>query len=138
MDNLRYIRQTMERAGSFTAVPGIGGTLMGCTALVAAALAARQSSGVRWLAIWMAEAGLALLIGIVATAHKSARARMPLLAAPSRRFLAGFVPAMAAGALLTLWFYFTRARCRSCPGPGCCCMALESSQAAPPRCESCR
>jgi len=102
MDNLRYIRLAMERAGSFTAVPGVGGTLIGCTALVAAAMAARQSSSVRWLAIWMAEAGLAFLIGIAATARKSARARMPLLAGPSRRFLAGFVPAMAAGVLLTL------------------------------------
>jgi hypothetical protein len=102
MDNLRYIRLAMERAGSFTAVPGVGGTLMGCTALVAAALAARQVNAFRWLAVWVAEAGLALLIGIAATARKSARARMPLLAAPSRRFLAGFIPAMAAGALLTL------------------------------------
>ena len=105
MDNLRYIRQAMERAGSFTAVPGLGGTLMGCTALMAAALAARQGTAVRWLAVWMAEAGLALLIGIAGTAHKSARARVSLLAAPSRRFLAGFVPAMAAGALLTIVLY---------------------------------
>lgn len=105
MDNLRYIRLAMERAGSFTAVPGVGGVLMGCTALVAAALAARQVSAVRWLAIWAVEAGLAFLIGIAGTAYKSARARVPLLAAPSRRFLAGFVPAMAAGAVLTLVFF---------------------------------
>jgi hypothetical protein len=102
MDNLRYIRRAMERAGSFTAVPGMGGMLMGCTALVAAAIAARQRNPVRWLAVWVAEAALALLIGIAAAAHKSARARMPLFSAPGRRFLAAFVPAMAAGALLTL------------------------------------
>src|SRR5215472_3889825 len=77
MDNLRYIRLAMERAGSFTAVPGLGGTLMGCTALVAAALAARQLNPVRWLAIWVAEAGLALLIGLAAPARKSARASAP-------------------------------------------------------------
>src|SRR5690242_55959 len=88
MDNLRYIRLAMERAGSFTAVPGLGGVLMGCSALLAAALAARQGNPARWLALWVAEAGLALLIGIAATAYKSARARMSLLAAPSRRFLA--------------------------------------------------
>ena len=102
MDNLRYIRLAMERAGSFTSVPGVGGTLMGCTALVGAALAARQQNSVRWLAVWVAEAALALLIGIAAAAHKAARSRMPLLSAPGRRFLAGFVPAMAAGGLLTV------------------------------------
>ena len=39
MDNLLYIRRTMERAGSFTAVPGAGGVLMGATALAAAWMA---------------------------------------------------------------------------------------------------
>jgi hypothetical protein len=37
--NLRYIRETMERAGYFTAVPGWGGILMGISALIAAAFA---------------------------------------------------------------------------------------------------
>jgi hypothetical protein len=101
MDNLRYIRLAMERAGSFTAVPGVGGTVMGCTALIAAAASARQQDPLRWLAVWVAEAALALLIGIVSAAQKSARARTPLLSAPGRRFVAAFVPAMAAGALLT-------------------------------------
>lgn len=102
LDNLRYIRHAMERAGSFTAVPGVGGILMGCTALVAASLAARQPEARHWLAIWVIEAGFALLIGIAGAAHKSARARMPLLSAPGRRFVAAFIPAMLAGALLTL------------------------------------
>ena len=101
MDNIRYIRHTMERAGSFTAVPGIGGIVMGGTAVAAAFLAGRQSSATLWLTIWVAEAGLALLIGLAAASHKSARARMPLLSAPGRRFIAGFLPAMAAGAVLT-------------------------------------
>jgi len=38
--DLRYSRRTMEQAGSFTAVPGLGGILMGVSALAAAALAA--------------------------------------------------------------------------------------------------
>jgi hypothetical protein len=101
MDNLRYIRRTLERAGSFTAVPGVGGVLMGCTALAAAWLAARQANRVGWLAVWAAEAGLAMLIGIAASALKSRRAKMPLLSGPGRKFLAGFAPAMLAGALLT-------------------------------------
>jgi len=101
MDNLRYIRRTMERAGSFTAVPGAGGVLMGVTALVAAWMAQRQLDSARWLAVWVAEAVLALLIGIAAAARKSAHANMPLLSAPGRKFVAAFVPSMAAGALLT-------------------------------------
>ena len=42
MDNLKFIRDTMERAGSFTAVPGWGGVAMGVSALLATLIASRQ------------------------------------------------------------------------------------------------
>jgi hypothetical protein len=102
MDNLRYIRRTLERAGEFTAVPGIGGMLMGSTALVAAWIAGPRTGAPRWLLVWLVEAVAALLIGIAAAAHKSKRVRIPLLSGPGRKFVAGFAPAMAAGAVLTL------------------------------------
>ena len=102
MDNLRYIRRTLERAGEFTAVSGIGGMLMGSTALVAAWIAGPLTSVPRWLAVWLAEAVVALLIGIAAAAYKSKRVRIPLLTGPGRKFVAGFAPAMAAGAVLTV------------------------------------
>ncbi|MBV8904572.1 MAG: hypothetical protein JOZ22_13140 [Acidobacteriia bacterium] len=101
LDNLRYIRRTMERAGSFTAVPGVGGVFMGATAIAAAWIAASQTNATRWFAAWLSEASLALLIGIAAAARKSAHARIPLFSAPGRKFVAAFVPSMAAGALLT-------------------------------------
>lgn len=102
IDNLRYIRKTIERAGSFTAVPGIGGMLMGSTALAAAWAASRQPRGGAWLAVWIGEAFLALLIGIAGAELKSRRARLPLLSGPARKFVAGFAPAMAAGAIITV------------------------------------
>src|ERR1041384_8166809 len=105
MDNLRYIRETIERAGSFTAVPGIGGMLMGSTALAAAWIAGPQIGRGRWLSVWALEAMLAFLTGIVGAAIKSRRVKMPLLSGPGRKFIAGFTPAMLAGAVLTAVLY---------------------------------
>ena len=56
IDNLRYIRETMESASSFTAVPGWGGVAMGVSALGAAAVASRTSSTETWLLIWIVDA----------------------------------------------------------------------------------
>jgi hypothetical protein len=105
IDNLRYIRSAMERAGSFTAVPGVGGIVLGCTALAVAGLARRIGNPDVWLAAWLAEAVLACLIGVAAAARKSRRAGTPLLSGPGRKFLVGFAPPLLAGAVLTLVLY---------------------------------
>jgi hypothetical protein len=105
MDNLRYIRETMERAGSFTAVPGKGGVITGLAALTAAWLSRGAAGDARWLAIWTGTAVLALAIGIAGAAMKSRRFRMPLFSGPGRKFIAGFAPAILAGALLTAVFF---------------------------------
>jgi hypothetical protein len=101
MDNLRYIRRTIERAGSFTAVPGLGGVLMGSTALAAAWIAGPRTADVRWLTVWLAEAIVALLIGVFGAAVKSRRAGMTLLSGPGRKFIAGFATSMIAGVVLS-------------------------------------
>jgi hypothetical protein len=105
MDNLRYIRETMERAGSFTAVPGKGGVLMGLAALAAARIGSGKQGDPRWLALWTGTAVLAMIIGIAGAAIKSRRFRMPLFSGPGRKFVAGFVPAILAGGLLTAVFF---------------------------------
>jgi hypothetical protein len=103
MDNLRYIRQTMERAGSFTAVPGWGGVVIGATALAAALVAGLSPSF--WLPAWLLEAAAACAIGITAAARKGRCSPKGLLAGPGRKFLIGIAPPLAAGAILTaaLW-----------------------------------
>lgn len=105
LENLRFIRQTLERAGSFTAVPGWGGVLMGATALAAAGLAAREPALRGWLAVWLAEAGLAFAIGLAAMALKARAAGQSLLSGPARKFALALSPPLVAGALLTAVLY---------------------------------
>src|SRR5258705_1616521 len=105
MDNLRFIRETMERAGAFTAVPGWGQVGVGVTALAAAMLAARQPTVELWVATWLAEAAIALVIGGWALARKAHAANDPILSGPARRFGLSFLPPMVAGGLLTIGLY---------------------------------
>jgi hypothetical protein len=104
-DNLRFIRETMERAGSFTAVPGWGGAAIGFTALAAAAIASHQTSAARWLFVWLAEAALAMILAVLTVAQKSREAHIPLFSGPGRKFALGFSPPMLVGALLTVALY---------------------------------
>lgn len=105
LDNLRYIRETMERAGSFTGVPGWGGVLMGVSAVSAAGFASHATSRGEWLEIWLAEGALAIGIGLVALWHKTQAAGSPFLSMPARKFALSFLPAIFAGMVLTaaLW-----------------------------------
>lgn len=105
MDNLRYIRQTMEAAGTFTAVSGWGTVLIGFTALGAAALSAATHSAVRWMFIWLAEACLSIIITFYTMSLKARAAQLPLWSEPARKMVFSFAPPMMAGALLTLVFY---------------------------------
>jgi len=105
MDNLSFIRDTMERATAFTAVPGWGGAAMGLTALGAAALAATRPAPSEWLGVWVGEAVLATVIGAAALVRKARSAKTPLLSQPARRFFLSFVPPIVVGALLTAVLY---------------------------------
>ena len=108
-DDLRYIRRTMEQAGSFTAVPGLGGLLMGTAAIAAAAIAAREPTFERWLAVWLVEAAVAVVIAAGTLARKARSVGLPLLSGPGRKFMLSFFPPVAAGAALTLALYRTGA-----------------------------
>lgn len=105
MDNLQFIRETMERSASFTAVPGFGGMLMGATALAAAYIANGQIYLRNWLVIWVTEAFLAAAIGLLAMWQKSKIGGQSLLSTPARKFALSFAPPVVVGVALTfgLW-----------------------------------
>jgi len=107
IDNLRFIRETMERSTHFTAVPGYGGILMGVTALVAAYIASTQATARDRMIVWLVEAALAFSIGLLAMWQKSKIADQSLFSVPARKFAFGFVPPMIAGVAITLglWRY---------------------------------
>lgn len=105
LENLRFIREAMEQAGSFTAVPGWGGVAMGVTGLGAALLAVGARSADTWLMTWLAAAVVAAAIGVYASARKARAAGVSLLSGPARKFALGLTPPLLVGALLTFAFY---------------------------------
>ena len=104
-EDLRYIRDTMERSAAFTAVSGWGQVLTGCTALVAAFLAARQASPFAWLRVWLAEGLLAAAIGLLSCTWKANRRGLPLFSGPARKAVLGLAPPLVAGGFLTFLLF---------------------------------
>ncbi len=105
-ESLQFIRQTMERSSTFTAVPGLGGAGMGAIGLAAAVLAASQRSAERALMVWLVAAALALSVGVTAMLRKASRLGAPLAGAVGRRFAMSLAAPLAAGAALT-WGVWT-------------------------------
>lgn len=102
IDNLRFIRETMERAGAFTAISGRGIVVAGVVALGASALTARQPYAPRWMATWIAAAVVALALSAWLSARKARALGVPITSGPARKLILAFAPALVAGALLTV------------------------------------
>jgi hypothetical protein len=108
--NLQFIRRTMERSATFTAVPGVGGMGMGVVGLAAAVLAANQRSAERWLIVWLLAAAVAISIGVASMLRKAVRLGAPLAGAVARRFAVSLAAPLVAGAALTwgVWMHDDR------------------------------
>ena len=98
--NLRYIRETMERAGSFTSIPGWGGIAIGCTAVIASIIASRLVE-LRWLEVWLIEAVVAALIALITMNIKASRAGVALSSPAARRFFVSYFAPIVAAAMIT-------------------------------------
>jgi hypothetical protein len=104
-ENLRFIRDTMERSAAFTAVSGWGQVLTGFTAILAALLAARQLTSFAWLRVWLAEGIVAIVIGLLSCTWKANRVGLPLFSGPARKVALGLAPPLVAGAFLTFMLF---------------------------------
>ena len=104
-DDLRFIRDTMERSAAFTAVSGWGQCLLGVTALGAAWLAARQLTPFGWLSVWLGEAIVAVAIALLSCTWKANRVGVPLFSGPARKVALGLSPPLVAGAFLTFLLF---------------------------------
>ncbi len=101
MDNLRFIRETMEGATRFTDVSGTGAVAAGLTAVAAAWIASRQVGFHRWLAVWLVDALAAVLILAGSSLWKARKTRVDLFTQPIRRFAFALFPPLAAGGVLS-------------------------------------
>jgi hypothetical protein len=104
VNNLRYIRETMERASAFTSIPGWGGVAIGVTALVTTAIAEPMTawSPRRWLVIWLIEAVVAAAIGSISMWQKARRSETRFMSGAARRFFVSYFAPLIAGAILTV------------------------------------
>src|SRR5262245_53625726 len=102
MDDLRFVRATMERASGFTVVPGTALVGVGLVGLLAAAdarfvLGASPGSD-RWLAVWGTAAIVAATLGAWALRRK-ARLRGEAGAQVGRKLALGLGAPLVAGFL---------------------------------------
>ena len=102
IDNLKFIRETMERSTVFTSVPGYGGILMGATAVVAAYIANSQLFIRDWLIVWLTEAVLAFFIGLLAMWQKTKLSKTSMFSTPARKLVMNSLPPMLCGVFITL------------------------------------
>ena len=105
MDNLRFIRETMERSTAFTAVPGWGTVASGMIGLLGAFAASQTDTPRAWFLVWMATAACGFTSGAGAMVLKAHTIGEPIFSGPGRRFALGMLPTLLAAVALTVGLY---------------------------------
>jgi hypothetical protein len=101
LENLRYIRSTIEAAHTFTTVPGKGCIAMGLTALIAVGIESLPQMTPHWLGVWVGAAIVACGSALWFMEQKARAQGLSLRRAVARRFFMTLAPAFLAGAILT-------------------------------------
>src|SRR4051812_39659412 len=82
LDDLRFIRETLENSTAFTAVPGWGMVGMAGIAALAATVAWKQPGFDNWCVTWLVAASVALSAALVTMHRKATRAGVSLFTGP--------------------------------------------------------
>ncbi|HEY7671066.1 MAG TPA: hypothetical protein VIC71_02530 [Gammaproteobacteria bacterium] len=101
-ENLRYIRDTIEAAHTFTTIPGKGCIAMGIAATTAAALEMLPALAAYWLPIWLIAAVVACTVALFFMEIKARKQGLSLRRAVALRFYLTLAPAFVAGGILTV------------------------------------
>lgn len=101
-ENLRYIRNAMEGASSFTAVSGWGLVAIGVLGCAGFALARAFEGSATWVWAWLGTASLAVLAGVLSIVWKARRRKADLFSVAARKFAFNLAPPLVAALLLTV------------------------------------
>jgi len=102
LDDLRYIRETMANASSFTAISGLGFVIVGVGAIVTGSVTPKLDGALPRVAAWVVDAAFSVAVGFATTSLKASKVGQPPWSGPLRKFALGFAPAILAGAVLTI------------------------------------
>ena len=101
-EHLRYIRNTIEAAQTFTSVPGKGCIAMGTAAIVAAGLELTPALAPHWLPLWLTAAVVSAAMALFFMEQKASTQGLSLKRAVATRFFLTLAPAFVAGGVLTV------------------------------------
>jgi hypothetical protein len=102
LEDLSFIRDTMASVSGYTTFSGRGLLVVGLGALITGVMATQAPPGLAQVQVWLIDAVISVGIGIASVILKANVARQPLFAGPVRKFSIGFLPAVLAGAALSL------------------------------------
>jgi hypothetical protein len=103
LGTLDYIRASIESSSSLD-VPGMAGIVMGSIGILAAIVVLLPRWAPHWLAIWLAAAAVAFVLGGALVARQIVSRGRTRYLGPARKFLLCLCPALLAGVVLTVVF----------------------------------
>ena len=101
-NQLKYIRDVMSRATTFTAVPGNGMIGMGVIGLVAAMFALFLLETHQWIYAWAGGVVVAPVVGMRALIRKARRTGTSLRSGVGQKFLLSFASSLFVGLVLSI------------------------------------